>query len=113
MKTPINQDVQIIKQGDHPVFAVVPYEQWLALTSEHEEQVYIPHEVVGIQLMEECSLLTAWRKYKKMTQTVVAKKIGITQAALSQIEHPDSSPQKATLQKIANALGVDVAQLQE
>ncbi len=112
MKTPTNE-VQIIKQDGKPAFAVVPYEQWLELTGQQNEQVYIPHEVVGIQLMQECSLITAWRKYKKVTQNDLASAAGITQPALSQIEKPDSKPQDATLEKIAAALGVGIEQLRE
>ena len=112
MKT-LTNDVQIIKQGGQPAFAVLPYDEYLKLTGQQDDRVYIPHDVVGIQLMEQCSLLTAWRKHKRMTQAELARKVGITQAALSQIERPDSKPQMATLEKIAAALGVEVEQLRE
>lgn len=113
MKTPTNQNVQIIKQGGQPIFAVVPYEQWLSLIDAKAEQVTIPHEVVGIQLMDECSLLAAWRKYKNITQARLAQQIGISQAALSQIERIDSRPQEATLEKIATALAIHIDQLRD
>ncbi|MFT4927608.1 MAG: DNA-binding XRE family transcriptional regulator [Phenylobacterium sp.] len=71
-------------------------------------QVYIPHEVVGIQLMQQCSLITAWRKHKKLTQSDLAVKADITQAALSQIESAQSKPQQRTLQKVADALGLNI-----
>jgi DNA-binding XRE family transcriptional regulator len=112
MKIPTSE-IQIINQGGKPAFAVVPYEQWLALTEQEDEAVYIPHEVVGIQLMQQCSLITAWRKYRKITQIELAEKTGITQAALSQIENPDSKPQRRTLEKIAGSLGLSVEQLIE
>jgi len=112
MKTPINE-VQIIKQNGIPAFAVVPYDQWLELTNQTCDDAYIPHEVVGIQLMQECSLITAWRKYKKITQKELASKAGITQAALSQIEKVDSKPQKRTLEKVAKALSLTTDQIRE
>ena len=41
MKTPT--DVQIISQGGKPAFAVVPYEQYLALIGHDDDaEVYIP-----------------------------------------------------------------------
>ena len=37
MKTPTNE-VQIIKQGGKPAFAVVPYDQWLELISQKDKE---------------------------------------------------------------------------
>jgi len=112
MKT-LTNNVQIIKQGGRPAFAVLPYDEYLKLTNQQDDQVYIPHDVVGFQLREQCSLITAWRKYKNITQGELAKATGITQPALSQIENPDSKPQTATLEKIAAALGISAAQLRD
>ncbi len=112
MKTPTNNEVQIITQGGKPAFAVVPYDQWLEL-SKQSDDAYIPHEVVGYQLKNECSLIAAWRKHKKLTQVELARRIGITQAALSQLEKQGSKPQANTLKKVAAALEVDVNQLTE
>lgn len=112
MKTPTN-GVQIIKQGGKPAFAVVPYDQWLELTSQNDDDVYLPHEVVGIQLLKNCSLVAAWRTHKGLTQAELARRIGVTQAALSQLEKVGSKPQAATLEKVAAALEVKVNQLTE
>lgn len=68
--------------------------------------VVFSHEVVGIQLIDECSLITAWRKHKKLTHGELAKVFGISPSALSKIERPDSKPQAVTLRKIAKALEV-------
>lgn len=93
-------DIQIIRQGGKPAFAVVPYDKWLELTSSEDENIYIPHEVVGYQLKQGLSLVAAWRKHLDMTQPAIA-----------QIEKIDSKPQGKTLEKIAMAMGLDVEQL--
>ena len=75
-------------------------------------QVYIPHEVLGIQLMQQCSLIAAWRKHKKLTQSELAVNADITQAALSQVESAQSKPQQRTFQKVADALDLSIEQIQ-
>lgn len=46
----VHNDIQIIRQDGKPAFAVVPYDKWLELTVSQDENIYIPHEVVGYQL---------------------------------------------------------------
>ena len=104
-------DVQIITHSGKPAFAVVPYEQWLQLTGQTDE-VYFPHEVVGFQL-QGYSLIAAWRKYKKLSQTQLADQLGISQSAMAQMESKDSTPQPKTLDRVAMALGIITKQLQE
>ena len=109
----VHTDIQIIRQGGKPAFVVVPYDKWLELTSteSEDENIYIPHEVVGYQLKEGLSLIAAWRKHLGITQKELAAKTGITQPAIAQIEKPDSKPQKKTLEKIAFAMNLDVEQI--
>ena len=57
------------------------------------------------------SLPRAWREHLGLTQKEVAARMGISQAALSQIEAPESKPQRATLEKLAAALDVSLEQL--
>ena len=106
-------DVQIIKQGGRPIFAIVPYDDWLELTHSEPEEIYIPHEVVGLQLKQGLSLIAAWRKYRKLTQVALSKKLGISQPALAQIEKEGSKTKRHTLEKLAAALDVDVEQLMD
>lgn len=104
-------DVQIIEQGGKPAFAVVPYDQWLEMISERDENILFPDEVVGYHFEEGLSLIAAWRKYKNLSQKDLADKLGITQPAMAQIEKPGAKPQRKTLQKVAAALGLSVQQL--
>ena len=102
---------QIIQGPDgRPLFAVVPYGEYLRLIGRRDEPTF-PHEVVGANVIDGKSLIRAWREYKKITQQDMAEKMGITQAAYSQMERPDSRLRRVTLKKIAAALGVDVDQL--
>ena len=107
----VHTDIQIIRQGGKPAFAVVPYDKWLELTGSEEENVYIPHEVVGYQLKESISLIAAWRKHLKITQKELAAKTGMTQPAIAQIEKLDSKPHVRTIEKIALAMGLNVEQV--
>lgn len=107
----VHTDIQIIRQGGKPVFAVVPYDKWLELTGSEDEDIYIPHEVVGYQLKEGLSLIAAWRKHLKITQKELAAKTGMTQPAIAQIEKSDSKTQRKTLEKIALAMQLDVEQI--
>jgi len=108
MKKPIN--FQTLERNGKPLFAVVPYDEFLRLLNpEHR----IPHEVIGMVLKKGMSLTRAWREYLGMTQEEVAQCMGITQAALSQIENPNTKPRKTTLVKLAKALKIDPEQLRE
>lgn len=113
MTTPTN--VQIIEQGGKPLFAVIPYADYLAafgnaVVSKATVEDTVPHEVMRYVLREDYSLARAWREYLGFTQEMVAAKMGITQSALAQIEM-SSKPRKATRQKLAEALGISVEQL--
>ncbi len=71
-------NVQVIKQSNKPAFVVLPYQDWLEITKEMSNEAdYIPHEVVGIQLEDSCSLIAAWRKYRKLTQSELGKKLAL------------------------------------
>jgi DNA-binding XRE family transcriptional regulator len=109
MNEPI--DYQIIEHNGHPAFAVVPYEKFIALLKQAKDDVYFPDEVVRLNVIEGLSLLRAWREYKRLTQKEVAKKAGISQPALAQLEHANTKMRKSTLKKLARALDIDFEQL--
>ncbi|MGI5065543.1 helix-turn-helix domain-containing protein [Treponema putidum] len=108
-------DVQFIAGKDgRPEYAVVPFKVFQTLcnhkTKQRENDITIPHEVVEKIILNETSPIQAWREYLNLTQTELAEKIGITQAAYSQIEKAKKN-RKATLQKIAEAMNIDYLQL--
>jgi transcriptional regulator with XRE-family HTH domain len=51
------------------------------------------------------SLQAAWRILRGLSQQEVATRLGITQSAISQLESPDSRPQKRTREKLAAIYG--------
>ncbi len=104
-------NVQIIRQGNKPMFAVIPYDDYLALTRKDDiDDALIPHEVVGLVIKNSWNLLKAWRKHLGMNQKELAKKAGISQPALSQMEHNDNL-QDATIKKLAAAMSLQPEQL--
>lgn len=70
----------------------------------------IPHEVAAMVLEKGYSVLKAWRRYLRLNQSEAAAKIGVSRAALSQIESNERN-QAGTLQKVAAAYGLSVEQL--
>jgi len=73
--------------------------------------VTIPKEVIDLAGNGRKSLARAWREHLRLTKEEVAKRMGISPAALEQIEARSAKPRKATLSKVAAALGVKVEQL--
>jgi len=56
-------------------------------------------------------LIVHLREEKKITQKELAKRAGLSSSGLSEIESGKKMPRFATLEKIASALDMDVAQL--
>ena len=99
----------IIKNGK-PTFAVLDYSDFLKIYPIAANN-YIPNEVMKIAINKDLSRVKAWREYLKFTQKEVADKMGISQAALSQIEAPNSKVRRTTLEKLSKALGITIEQL--
>jgi DNA-binding XRE family transcriptional regulator len=109
MKTHTN--VQYIEQNGKPAFVVIPYDDYLKLLP--TEEATIPHEVVGLIINKGMNLVKAWRTYLGITQSEIAKKAGISQAALSQMENTDNPLRTATLEKLAIAMNLSIEQLED
>lgn len=73
----------------------------------HEEM--IPHAVVSATV-DGVPPMKAWREYLGLTQAEVAARLAISQSALAQLEL-FANPRKSTLRRVAEALGVTLAQL--
>lgn len=103
-------DFQTILGADgKPAFVVVPYQEFRRMVGAFTPGT-IPHAVVSAEV-DGASATKAWREYLRLTQAEVAARMGVTQAAFAQMEAA-KRPRKATLQKVADALGLDVAQLE-
>jgi len=99
------------------MFVIMPFEEYERLIKLTTPKVLgsgnIPLEVAEIALLEDKSLIRAWREHLGLTQEEVAARIGISRGAFAQMEMPGVRTRKATLLKVAEALGISLAQLEE
>lgn len=111
----LTNNVQIIKQGGKPAFAVVPYDDFLKITGAKttENETLIPHEIVGLVVKNGWNLVKAWRKYLGLSQKELSQRAGITQPALSQMEKDDNKLRSGTIEKLAEAMGLSIEQLMD
>ena len=70
----------------------------------------IPNAVVRKVINEDMTPIRAWREHLSLTQTEVARRLGISQSAYAQQEAKEPV-RKATREKIAQALGIAAEQL--
>lgn len=106
-------NVQVIKQDGVPAFVVIPYDDYLAMLTKNTEGDSVPREVAEKAILEAMPLIKAWRLHLRLTQKDVAKRAGITQAALSQMERSENTNRTATLEKLADAMGLSIDQVQD
>ena len=93
---------------------VIPYDEYVRTfrkTPRIPESGNIPNDVVWLSVDKGYSLARAWREYLGLTQVEVAARMRISQAALSQMESGEKKLRKASLEKLAQALGVTVERL--
>jgi DNA-binding XRE family transcriptional regulator len=113
MSKPI--EYQTIEHGGHPAFVLVPWEDWgrirQLLEASKARESGIPQDVVEAHVLREEPLVKAWREYLNITQEELASRLGLSQAAVAKYERPDARLRTPTLQKIAIAMGLSVAQL--
>lgn len=108
-------DPQIIMSDNKPAFAVIPWETYQELTRQYvaDVDVWIPHDVVKATLLGDVSIIRAWREYFDLTQEQLAQRAGLSQPALARLEKADANPRTSTLKKLADAMGITVAQLSD
>lgn len=96
------------------VSAVVPIELFEKLTRDSDlDELYepvqyeegatttrYPNEVINILSERSCTMQTAWRIYRGMTQKQVAEALGIRQATVSEFERSER-PRKDNLERLA------------
>jgi DNA-binding XRE family transcriptional regulator len=117
--------VKILESKGKPAFAVLPYDEYIALRelAEDAEDVAalarfakryasgkeetVPVEVVDRLLVGD-SPLRVWREFRGMTAAQVAAAAQITPAHISKIESGKGDPSVALLKRLARVLRVDM-----
>ena len=118
-------NVQIIKQGDKPEWAVVPYETYVELVEKAEmlldiqdydsakaalergDDELVPSKVVYAILDGE-NAIKVWREFRGMSQQELAEKAGISVPYLSQLETSKRTGSLEVLSSLAKALRVSL-----
>lgn len=120
--------VQVIKQGDKPEWAVIPYDAYLRLVEQAEmlqdirdydaakaalargEEELIPSEMVDALLDGE-NPIKVWRMFRGMTRKELAERAGISVPYLAQLETNKRNGSVEILAAIARALNVTIEDL--
>jgi len=81
----VHTNIQIIhdKNGT-PAFVVLPYGDWVA--QQDRVKARVPNEVVNMVFDREWPPMREWREYLGLTQSEVAMRAKISQAAYAQME---------------------------
>ena len=99
----------ILGEDGKPLFVLVPYDTFQRMRADTAHGM-VPNAVVNRVFDAGISPMAAWREHLRLTQSEVAARMGITQAAYAQIE-AGKRPRMASLQKAAQAMGINVEQL--
>ena len=117
--------VQIIKQGDKPEWAVVPYDVYIQLVEkaemaqdvqnydsakaalEHGDDELVPSEVI-YAILDGSNPIKIWREYRGMSQHEMAENAGISVPYLSQLETNKRKGSLNVLSSIAKVLKVSL-----
>jgi predicted transcriptional regulator len=73
----------------------------------------MPGEVLKLIIDEEMPALTAWRKYRGLSQAALARKAGLSQVWVSRIEAGGGYGSRETRRKLAEALDAPVWALED
>ncbi len=113
MKT--HTDYQTIDYQGNPAFVLVPWDDFKRirplLDGEKIRAEGIPQAVVEAHILRALPIIRAWREHMGITQGELAVRMGVSQAAVAKLEKPNAKPRRVTLEKVAKALGISIAQL--
>ena len=118
-------NVQFIEQNGTKQYAIVPADTYALLLEKAEmfddikaydeamandNEELIPAEIV-YRLLGGENKIKVWREYRNMSQTDLAGRSGVAQAAIAQMEGGKRTGSIASLKKIAEALSLDLDDL--
>jgi DNA-binding XRE family transcriptional regulator len=119
--------VQIIERDGHPEWAVIRYEDYLALLEKAElmediaafdsamAAVESGEETISLKVVDSLlageSPIRVWREYRNLTQAQLAEQTGVKQSYIAMLEASERQGTVDVLVKIARVLKVDVDDL--
>ena len=113
MKTHI--DYQTIDYQGNPAFVLVPWGDFKRIRplpdGDKIRTTGIRQAVVEAHILRAIPMIRAWREHIGITQRELAARMGVSQAAVAKLEKPNARPRRATLEKIAEALGIPTENL--
>ena len=105
----------VLSAGGMATHVLVPIDEYLSVFIRPDtppaSYVFVPREV-SYMVVDGESPMRAWRRYKKLTQVEMARRMSVSRPAYTQMEQSEN-PHLATLEKAAAALEIDCAQLAE
>jgi DNA-binding XRE family transcriptional regulator len=111
-----------INESGKPTHVVLPLDDYLALVEDAAEN-YPPYDSsikdqsgapaeVAFAALSGLNPLKAWRKHLKLTQEYMARKMGVSRPAYTQMEK-SGRPHQKTLERAAKAFGASASALAE
>jgi len=120
---------QIIERGGKPEYAVLPYDEYLALLELAEdvrdaedareairelvsgEDEAIPAEIADRLIAGDEHPLKVWREYRELTQEALGNVAGVGKSYVSKIEAGSKTGSAKVLKALAEVLRVDIGGL--
>lgn len=108
----------ILRSDGKPTHVVLAYEDYMRLVKPAPVSAQIPmdgtvpHDVVRTMVLNDWSIVRAWRSYLNITQVEMARRLGVRQPTYRAMEEKGSEALRlSTRNRIAEALGVQPEQL--
>jgi DNA-binding XRE family transcriptional regulator len=111
----VHIDYQTIDYQGNTAFVLVPWDDFKRirplLDSDKIRSKGIPQTVVEAHVLRAMPMIRAWREHIGITQRELAARMSMSQAAVAKLEKPNAKPRRATLEKVAEALGISIENL--
>jgi len=116
--------IEILKQNNKPIFAVVPFKKYEEMLEAYEEfqdtkevekfkmskHKFFPEEI-ALRIIKEDNPIKIYREFLGITQENLAKDLKVSKQFISQIETNKTAPSLKILKRIAERLDMSVDDL--
>ena len=104
-----NQYQAVTSPAGEVTHLIIPIDDFRTISTKGKGDV--PHEVFSRCLTDDVPLIRAWREHLDLSQADVAARLQVSQSQYSKWESGNVDLRLSTLNKIADALGLDIEQL--